>query len=428
MDMRFSLDTLRRRADRRQAFVRPGRVAAPTAPLRQFVVTFPFELRYRLAYDGKLLAGVARVCNDSVLGFYRRTMRDHHGVVGKSGAVTIVQRANADLKLNPHLHGIVLDGVFAPATGGDLVFHPLPALCTSELADLLQVIRVRVLRFLERRGVVECVDQPELTLLDDGFAEREPALAALASASVSGRLPAGPELRQRPPVSLRGELGVEVTAPLAVTELGFSLHAATTVRADDVQGREALVRYALRPPLAQERLHLLPDGLVRIELKRPFRDGTVAVDLDPLSLLCRLAALVPPPRCHLVHYAGVLGAASKWRALVVPPPPEQPEQDSTEAAQRPSTHRSRYRPWAELLRRTFAIDVEKCPSCGARLKLRALLTRPASIERYLRHLGEPTAPPPCAPARDPPYFKSRALRRKLGESEACPAQGELFGA
>jgi hypothetical protein len=35
--------------------------------------------------------------------------------------------------------------------------------------------------------------------------------------------------------------------------------------------------------------------LVRIELKRPFSDGTVAIDLDPLSLLCRLAASVPPP-------------------------------------------------------------------------------------------------------------------------------------
>ena len=44
--------------------------------------------------------------------------------------------------------------------------------------------------------------------------------------------------------------------------------------------------------------------------RRPFRDGTVAIDLDPLSLLCRLAASVPPPGFHLVHYAGVLGSAS----------------------------------------------------------------------------------------------------------------------
>jgi hypothetical protein len=94
--------------------------------------------------------------------------------------------------------------------------------------------------------------------------------------------------------------------------MGFSLHAATTAsdaeewlknHADDARGREALVRYALRPPIAQERLHILPENLVRIELKRPFSDGdaeewlenhTVAIDLDPLSLLCRLAASFHP--------------------------------------------------------------------------------------------------------------------------------------
>jgi hypothetical protein len=49
---------------------------------------------------------------------------------------------------------------------------------------------------------------------------------------------------------------------------------------------------ALQPPIAQERLKLLPDNLVRIDLKRLFSDATVAVNLDPFSLLCRLAASV----------------------------------------------------------------------------------------------------------------------------------------
>lgn len=74
----------------------------------------------------------------------------------------------------------------------------------------------------------------------------------------------------------------------------------------------------LRPPLATERLLPGPDGLVRIALKKPFSDGTVADDLDPLSLLCRLLALVPAPRFHTVRYFGVLSAASKWRPLIVP--------------------------------------------------------------------------------------------------------------
>ena len=60
---------------------------------------------------------------------------------------------------------------------------------------------------------------------------------------------------------------------------------------------------------------------MRIALKRPFSDGTVAIDLDPLSLLSRLAASVPAPRMHTVRYAGVLASASKLRRRIVPKPP-----------------------------------------------------------------------------------------------------------
>jgi hypothetical protein len=57
-----------------------------------------------------------------------------------------------------------------------------------------------------------------------------------------------------------------------------------------------------------------------ITLKRAYADGTVAVEMDPLSLLCRLAMMVPPPRHHTVKYAGVLAAASKLRARIAPAP------------------------------------------------------------------------------------------------------------
>jgi SAM-dependent methyltransferase len=191
----------------------------------------------------------------------------------------------------------------------------------------------------------------ELTLLDDGFAEREPALAQVAAAAVSGLPPAGPELRRRPePVMLRGHPGVEVTAPLSVTELGFSLHAATRAGAQDACGREALCKYVLRPPLAQERLSLLPDGLVRITLRKPFRDNTYAVDMDPLSLLCRLATTIPPPRLHVVRYSGVLAPAAKLRPLIVPPP-RPPDADAAKPANKPPTHRCAYIPWALLAKK-----------------------------------------------------------------------------
>jgi hypothetical protein len=48
----------------------------------------------------------------------------------------------------------LLDGVFI-ADNGSPVFHPLTHLDDSDLADLLQVIRVRLVNFLLRRGVIE---------------------------------------------------------------------------------------------------------------------------------------------------------------------------------------------------------------------------------------------------------------------------------
>ena len=55
--------------------------------------------------------------------------------------------------------------------------------------------------------------------------------------------------------------------PLCASLDAFTLHAATRAGAIHPAGREALLRYVLRPPIAQERLEPGPDGLVRITLK-----------------------------------------------------------------------------------------------------------------------------------------------------------------
>jgi hypothetical protein len=49
----------------------------------------PFELRQRLACDGKLLSAVGRIFVDSVLGFYRRRMCAEGVTDGRSGSVTV---------------------------------------------------------------------------------------------------------------------------------------------------------------------------------------------------------------------------------------------------------------------------------------------------------------------------------------------------
>jgi Putative transposase/Transposase zinc-binding domain len=353
-------------------------VVPSKVPLRQWVLTLPHALRYRLAYDGRLLGAVCRVFVDSVLGWYSRRLVKPGATRGKGGAVTVIQRTASDLRLHPHFHAVFLDGVYIEHVSGELEFVALPRLSTTEVADVLQVVRVRILNYLERRGVIE--PSGELRVLDDELSEREPALAELA-------------------------------------------RAATRAGGLDAAGREALLKYVLRPAIANERVQQGPEGLVRIALKKPFTDGTVAIDLDPLSLLCRLCASVPSPKMHTVRYGGVLAAHCAWRPLIIPTakiqnadaPPLESSDDSA-----PPHVCSRYRPWSELLKRTFGIDVEQCERCGARMQLIALVVHAQSIARILQHLGEATEPPVRAPARGPPYFASRAVRRKPAQ------QQELF--
>jgi Putative transposase len=238
----------------------------------------------------------------------------------------------------------------------------------------------------------------------------------LAASAVSGQAPpAGPQWRRGLQPLESHTLSYD--KPLCASLDGFTLHAATRAGAHDPAGREALLRYVLRPPVAQERVDLRPDGLVRMTLKKAYADGTVAVDMDPLSLLCRLAASVPPPRLHTVRYAGVLAAASPWRWRIVPKPPP-----LTQASGEPQTppRAGGYRPWAELLARTFGVDVLACPKCQGRMRLLAMVTDPTSIARYLAAIGEATEVPRHSPNRGPPYWNSRILRRQAtGDEDEC---------
>src|SRR5450759_1353107 len=319
------------------------------------------------------------------------------------------------------------------------------------VADLLSVIRARLLRYLVRRHVVEVAcgacrlgrqrsvaggygnpsrvpinteAEGETRFLADDLAEREPALAQLAAAAVSGLPLAGPELRRKPlTVVLPAATCPKVVRPLCVEDGGFSLHAATRAGAEDDVGRTNLFNYVLRPPIAQEHVTLTADGLVAIQLKKPFRDGTVSVEMDPLSLVSRLATSVHPPRFHTVRYGGVLAPHATWRPLVIPPPRPPAVEDAghslpmtTNAPPRPPSHRCGHIPWHVLMLRTLHIDVETCPKCGGKLKLIALVQDPEGIARYLRHLGLPTEAPAMAAARGPPFWQSRVLRRRYGES------------
>jgi len=56
-------------------------------------------------------------------------------------------------------------------------------------------------------------------------------------------------------------------APLSAAVDGFDVHCAVRLTADDVAGRERLVRYCTRPPFSLDRIEVLRDGRIAYPLK-----------------------------------------------------------------------------------------------------------------------------------------------------------------
>jgi hypothetical protein len=163
----------------------------PDVAIRQWVLTMPFPLRLPLAFDGKLLGQVVRIFTDTVAGWYRQRHIERGLPTGESGALTVIQRANSDLRLNPHFHTVFLDGVYSPdGDGRGQMFHPAPGPTQQEVEEVVQRASKRILRFLQRRGVITLVTAPgdgEVTVVaDETMGENDPLLAKLLAAATAG--------------------------------------------------------------------------------------------------------------------------------------------------------------------------------------------------------------------------------------------------
>ena len=194
------------------------RVLPPSTGLRQWVLTFPFSWRPRLAQDGELLGRLTQIFVDTVQAFYVRRAAQEGALGAKTGAVTAVQRTSSDLRLNPHLHTIALDGAWHEQ-GSDLLFAGLGHLRTSEVGDVLERAVRRIERHLRRYGLLGTRGD-DLDLSGEGDPESN-----LASSAVSGQSPpAGPQWSS----GLRLKLhALAYDKPLCASLDGFTLHAAS---------------------------------------------------------------------------------------------------------------------------------------------------------------------------------------------------------
>ena len=65
--------------------------------------------------------------------------------------------------------------------------------------------------------------------------------------------------------------------------------------------------------------------------------------------------------------------------------------------------KSRTIDWAVLMKRTWGLDVLRCPRCARRLRVLATLTDTSVVRKLLAHLHVRSTPLPRAPARDPTW-------------------------
>lgn len=371
----------------------------PEVPVRQWVLSLPYEIRFRLASDGDLLSAVLAVFLRVVYGWYRRRAREEGRKDARCGSVTFVQRFGSALNLNPHFHVLMPDGVFVDGPGGTPVFVPASTPIDDDIRRIAETTAHRIVKLLERRGLLE-PDAPP-----DALVQEEPLLAALTAASIRGTVATGERAGQRVRRRLVDpEEGIR-SGPLCFSSRGFSLHAATCVEAGERERLERLCRYVIRPPLAAGRLQMLDEDTLSFTLKTPWSDGTTHLVLSPLELIEKLAALVPRPRLNLIRYHGVLAPNAAGREYIVPGPYLEEAGSDAPCAYAAPTHSPQpaYRlSWARLLARVFRVDVTVCPDCGGTMKIIAALTDPHAIRTYLDGVGLTSRPPPIAPQRPRP--------------------------
>ena len=95
----------------------------PEVPIRQWVCSLPWRLRYVLGYDRKLCADVLGAFIGALTRSLRWRAKRALGLRSVKdalvGALTFVQRGDSALRLNVHFHVMALDGVYVRGEDGE---------------------------------------------------------------------------------------------------------------------------------------------------------------------------------------------------------------------------------------------------------------------------------------------------------------------
>lgn len=218
----------------------------PKRPIRQWVLSVPFPLRYLFATNPQVMSRVLTIVHRVISTFLikRAGMTVRSGA--QSGAVTLIQRFGSALNLNLHFHMLYLNGVY-DSKG---YFWPVKPPTTEDLDKITHMIATRVSRYLERVGYLYRDAESEYL---DLIPEEDDAMHGIISASITYRLAFGPNAGRKAltlqavPVSENQTK----TSVLVSKQSSFSLHAGLACKSNQRKKLERLCRYITRPAIAE---------------------------------------------------------------------------------------------------------------------------------------------------------------------------------
>ena len=364
----------------------------PKVPVRQWVLSFPIPARFWMARNPRLMGSLLNIFTRAVHTHYQDTFLNNAGAKSseykiQTGSLTVIQRFGGALNLNIHFHTLFLDGVYVSKIGDENmvpIFIPEMPMQTEEVENLLKTVQKRMVRHLIKRGLISKYENDPIPDLNEELS----LMDSLQGSSVLGKIGSGEN--QGSKVRRVGSFGTETesafkSGPMGATLAGFSLHAGTYIRADDRERLESLCRYLLRPPVSEKRLHRRNNGDVLLELKSEWSDGTRAMSFTPHEFIEKLIAIIPPPRIHGVRFHGVLAPSAEDRKKVVPHKVERPVQG--ELFEVKCNKRTKRTSWAELLKRTFHVDLNSCLLCGGEVKFQRAVLKKSEILEILTAAG-----------------------------------------
>ena len=102
----------------------------PDVPVRQYVLSLPFELRKLAAFKADVLTALGRIVVEAIFASYTARAKRNGLEDTQCGAANFVQRFGSSINLHVHFHVVVLDGVLTRDPEAGVVFHPAaPPIC-----------------------------------------------------------------------------------------------------------------------------------------------------------------------------------------------------------------------------------------------------------------------------------------------------------